>query len=96
MYPKVHDLTFPLPKVDVRVHCLYGTGKDTDEGYVYDVPEFDASGPPPPKKIAKGPGDGTVNLRSLEACRGCAQFLCRQSLCVCWRFKDSAGRFAGG
>lgn len=70
VYPKVHDLTYPLPEVDIRVHCLYGTGKDTDEGYVYDVPKFNASGPPPPKKVVKGPGDGTVNLRSLEACKG--------------------------
>lgn len=74
MYPKVHDLTYPLPEVDIRVHCLYGTGKETDEGYVYDVPKFDASPPPAPKKVVKGPGDGTVNLRSLEACRECASF----------------------
>ena len=72
MYPKVHDLTYPLPEVDIRVHCLYGTGKETDEGYVYDVPKFDASPPPGPKKVVKGPGDGTVNLRSLEACKECA------------------------
>ena len=70
VYPRVHDLTYPLPEVDIRLHCLYGTGMDTDEAYVYDVPSFNASAPPAPKKVVKGPGDGTVNLRSLEACKG--------------------------
>ena len=68
VYPKVHDLTYPLPQLDIRVHCLYGTGQDTDEGYVYAVPHFNASAPPPPKEVRTGLGDGTVNLRSLEAC----------------------------
>ena len=68
VYPKVNDLTYPLPQVDIRVHCLYGTGQDTDEGYVYAVPHFNASAPPPPKEVRTGLGDGTVNLRSLEAC----------------------------
>lgn len=69
VYPIVHDLTYPLPEVDIRLHCLYGTGMETDEGYVYDVPRFNASAPPAPKEVRKGPGDGTVNLRSLEACK---------------------------
>lgn len=50
------------------VHCLYGTETDTDEAYVYDVPRFTTTTPPAPKTIISGPGDGTVNLRSLHAC----------------------------
>ena len=69
VYPKVHDLTYPLPQVDIRVHCLYGTGPRTPtKGYVYAVSYFNASAPPPPKEVRTGLGDGTVNLRSLEAC----------------------------
>ncbi len=69
VYPRVHNITYPLPKVTFTVHCLYGTGKDTDEGYIYEVPVFNASAPPAPGKVIKGPGDGTVNLQSLEACK---------------------------
>ncbi len=65
----MHNITYPLPEVAFPVHCLYGTGKDTDEGYVYDVPTFNASAPPAPAQVFKGPGDGTVNQQSLEACR---------------------------
>ena len=66
VYPRVHNLTHPLPKLDMRVHCLYGTGKDTDERFEYDVPNFSSSEPPAPRRAVQGPGDGTVNLRSLE------------------------------
>ena len=69
MYPKVHDLTYPLPKLDMRVHCLHGTGVDTAEHFTYDVPHFSDSAPPAPSHVRQGPGDGTVNLRSLEAGR---------------------------
>ena len=67
LYPKVHDLTYPLPKLDMRVHCLHGTGVDTAEHFMYDVPRFSSSDPPAPSRVRQGPGDGTVNLRSLEA-----------------------------
>ncbi|EIE25135.1 Lecithin:cholesterol acyltransferase [Coccomyxa subellipsoidea C-169] len=70
VYPVVHNLTYPLPKVDFKIHCMYGLGKDTDEGYMYDVDAFDSSAPNAPKKIFHGEGDGTVNKRSLEACKG--------------------------
>lgn len=50
------------------VHCLYGTETDTDEAYLYDVPRFTDTTPPAPMTIINGPGDGTVNLRSLQAC----------------------------
>ncbi len=69
LYPKVHDLTYPLPKLDMRVHCLHGTGMDTAEHFTYDVPRFSDSAPPAPSHVRQGPGDGTVNLRSLEAGR---------------------------
>ena len=50
------------------VHCIYGTESETDEAYVYDVPHFTSATPPAPRDIVMGPGDGTVNLRSLAAC----------------------------
>lgn len=71
VYPIVHNLTYPLPKVDFKIFCMYGMGMDTDEGYVYDVDAFDGSAPDAPKKVLKGDGDGTVNARSLEACKRC-------------------------
>ena len=67
LYPKVHDLTYPLPKLDMRVHCLHGTGVATAEHFTYDVPSFSGSDPPAPSHVRQGPGDGTVNLCSLEA-----------------------------
>ncbi len=78
VYPKVRSLVWPLPRLDIPVHCLYGTGTDTDEGYVYDVDCFSESVPPPPKAVSKGLGDGTVNLCSLKAGAGCAQCLTSQ------------------
>ena len=72
LYPRVHNLTHPLPKLDMRVHCLYGTGKATAERFEYDVPNFSGSEPPAPKRVVQGPGDGTVNLRSLESGVRCA------------------------
>lgn len=72
MYPRVHALTYPLPQASFPVHCLYGTGLDTDMGYVYDIERFSKDVPPAPKTVRKGPGDGTVNAHSLEACSRCA------------------------
>ena len=71
VYPRVHALTYPLPEVGFDVHCLYGTGKDTDEGYVYGEERFSSEAPAAPKHVRKGPGDGTVNAHSLEACARC-------------------------
>ena len=76
VYPKVRSLVWPLPRLDLPVHCLYGTGTDTDKGYVYDIDRFSASVPPAPKEASKGQGDGTVNLRSLEAGKEWAQIPC--------------------
>ncbi len=80
VYPRVHNLTYPLPKVNFKVHCMYGTGRDTDEGYLYDVDAFNASAPSAPSKVMKGDGDGTVNTRSLEACKECVSGMTR-TLC---------------
>lgn len=67
LYPKVHNLTYPLPELEMRIHCLHGSGVDTAEHFTYDVPRFSDSAPPAPSHVKEGPGDGTVNLRSLEA-----------------------------
>ena len=69
MYPFVHALTYPLPKFDFPVHCLYGVDVETDSGFEYDVDHFNATtDPPAPSKTRSSNGDGTVNLRSLESC----------------------------
>lgn len=72
----MHALTYPLPAAAFDVHCLYGTGLDTDEGYVYDVERFTSAAPPAPKHVRKGLGDGTVNAHSLEACKRCGADHC--------------------
>lgn len=38
-------------------------------GYGYDLQHFGSKKvPPAPRRISQGPGDGTVNLRSLKSC----------------------------
>jgi len=50
----------------VPIHCFYSGGVPTPERLVYDsVSTFPDSEP----RVEMGAGDGTVNLRSLEACR---------------------------
>lgn len=69
VYPRVHNLTYPLPKLNLPVHCLYGVDVLTEMGFEYDIPHFNATVlPPAPSKTRTGDGDGTVNIRSLEAC----------------------------
>ena len=49
----------------VSVYCFHGGGVDTPERLVYDsASAFPDSDP----RIETGDGDGTVNMRSLEAC----------------------------
>ncbi|XP_017153542.2 group XV phospholipase A2-like [Drosophila miranda] len=50
---------------DVELHCLYGDGIDTVERLQYK--KNDIAGETP--KLIMGPGDGTVNQRSLRACK---------------------------
>lgn len=65
----MHKLTYPLPKLDFPVHCLYGVDVHTETGFEYDVEHFNGTkDPPAPAKTRSGDGDGTVNLRSLESC----------------------------
>lgn len=54
------DLTAP----GVEVHCLYGTNVGTVEKLVYRTDDFREN-----PKLIDGLGDGTVNARSLEACK---------------------------
>ena len=68
VYEVTRNLTYPVPLLDLPVHCLYGFGVDTDEAYFYNVNHFDSSEPPEPTKTQQGDGDGTVNLASLQAC----------------------------
>ena len=73
MFDRVRQTTHPLPTLDIPVHCLHGIspGNSTDNHFIYDVPGFNASVPPEPVIVRKGPGDGTVNLKSLESCSRC-------------------------
>lgn len=68
VYEVTRNLTYPVPLLDLPVHCMYGYGVATDEAYLYDVEHFDSSAPPEPEKTQHGDGDGTVNLASLQAC----------------------------
>lgn len=49
----------------VAIHCLYSGGIATPQRLVYD---FAATFPDSQPIVEMGDGDGTVNLRSLEAC----------------------------
>ncbi|KAG5328630.1 PAG15 phospholipase, partial [Acromyrmex charruanus] len=57
-----YQLDFTAPGVEV--HCLYGNKVDTVEKLYY-KPGTSINGYP---KLIVGDGDGTVNIRSLEAC----------------------------
>ena len=63
IYKGVRDINAKLTPPNVRVYCMYGTGVDTPESYVYDQ-GFPDSTP----QVKYGDGDGTVNRRSAEAC----------------------------
>ena len=60
------NLTYPLTAhaPNVTVHCLYGTGVNTAESFTFGEGEFPDTQP----HVAYGDGDGTVNVRSLQAC----------------------------
>ncbi|XP_078048857.1 lysosomal phospholipase A and acyltransferase [Augochlora pura] len=58
-----YQLNFAPPGVEL--YCLYGTGIDTVQKLFY-KPGISIQGTP---QLLPGDGDGTVNLRSLEACK---------------------------
>ena len=62
----VENITYPLTAhaPNVRVHCLHGIGEKTAESFTFAKGEFPDTQP----QVTYGDGDGTVNVRSLEAC----------------------------
>lgn len=48
----------------VEVHCIYGTNVGTVEKLIYKSDDLKSN-----PKLIEGLGDGTVNSRSLEACK---------------------------
>lgn len=58
-----YKVNFTAPGVEL--HCLYGTGVSTVERLSYEK-SGDLNSTP---KLEMGDGDGTVNYRSLAACR---------------------------
>ncbi|EDO33966.1 predicted protein [Nematostella vectensis] len=80
----LENLTAPLLQhaPNVTLHCLHGSGVDTEESYTYGKGEFPDEQP----TIRNGDGDGTVNARSLRAC---ATWVNRQGYDVV--VKDYAG-----
>ncbi|XP_055600411.1 phospholipase A2 group XV-like [Uranotaenia lowii] len=65
MYKDVLPIALNFTPPGVEVHCLYGSQKDTVESLEWPS-TYDMSGTP---TLVYGEGDGTVNLRSLEACK---------------------------
>ncbi|XP_029008489.1 group XV phospholipase A2 [Betta splendens] len=63
MRQDTESLIFDLTPPGVEVHCLYGTGINTSESFVYSD-KFPNVEP----KVVYGDGDGTVNLRSAIQC----------------------------
>ena len=69
-YPDGINITGQVPPVwfdnppNVPLYCIYGTGIDTPEKFLYATDEFPDTFP----KTIFGDGDGTVNIRSLQAC----------------------------
>ncbi|XP_054164814.1 phospholipase A2 group XV-like [Oppia nitens] len=65
MWLDVKNLTYDMTPPGVEVHCIHGYGLDTMHKLVYNKGKFPDSQP----HIVYGDGDGTVNLKSLEACK---------------------------
>lgn len=63
MRQDTESLVFDLTPPGVAVHCLYGTGINTSESFVYSDKFPDVE-----PKVTYGDGDGTVNLRSAIQC----------------------------
>ena len=62
----VENITYPLTAhaPNVTIHCLYGIGVKTAESFTFGEGQFPDTQP----QVTYGDGDGTVNIRSLEAC----------------------------
>jgi hypothetical protein len=72
IFPRLEDIRdYALRPgvIPVPLTCAYGTGVDTDTAYSYAVDKLNAATAPAPDAVTDKKGDGTVNLRSLEACR---------------------------
>jgi hypothetical protein len=72
IFPRLEDIRDYALKpgvIPVPLTCAYGTGVDTDAAYSYAVDKLHAATAPAPDAVTDKKGDGTVNLRSLEACR---------------------------
>ncbi|KAK9841450.1 hypothetical protein WJX74_006021 [Apatococcus lobatus] len=69
LYGRSHGATYPLPKLNVPMYCLHGSHVSTDYTFQYDVQHFSAAPPPAPASRTSGDGDGTVDIRSLTACK---------------------------
>ncbi|KAI1293511.1 Phospholipase A2 group XV [Halotydeus destructor] len=65
MYRDSRALSDNIPHPMVDVFCIHGNGNETVETLVYDTEEQFPGSP----NFTYGPGDGVVNMVSLEACR---------------------------
>ena len=63
MYSGVADINKGYPAPNVPVHCFYGIDVPTPEALVFLSDNINSV-----SSTKMGPGDGTVNLRSLEVC----------------------------
>ena len=69
-YPDAINISKQVPPVwiddppNVPLYCIYGTDVPTPEKFVYGTDEFPDTFP----QTLFGDGDGTVNIRSLQAC----------------------------
>ena len=64
MYLGITDLNKGYPAPNVPVYCFYGIDVPTSETLVFLSDNINTL----PSQVIKGPGDGVVNLRSLEVC----------------------------
>ena len=64
MYLGITDINKGYPAPNVPVYCFYGIDVPTPETLVFLSDNINTV----PSQVIKGPGDGVVNLRSLEVC----------------------------
>ena len=65
MFNEISGLTGGLPPPNITLHCLYGAKVNTPLQFIYSNGEFPDHQP----KTINGDGDGSVNLKSLMACK---------------------------